>query len=250
MKGADNGPTQTSILGVRVDAVGDGMLIPTVLKLVDTGGGTVAYANAHVLNTCTQDPALREFLNAADLVYCDGNGVKLAARILGSPLPARMTGADWIWTLAEAAEAKLKLFWIGGQPNTTAKAAAKLRSRFPGLEIETDHGFQPRSGAGNTASIERINAFSPDILLVGMGTPEQEQWVAQRRKELRVPVVWCVGATAEVLAGHERRGPEWLTRRAEWLSRLAADPARLWRRYLVGNPLFILRVLRQRLKIG
>jgi exopolysaccharide biosynthesis WecB/TagA/CpsF family protein len=80
-----------------------------------------------------------------------------------------------------------------------------------------------------------------------MGTPEQESWVAQRRAQLDAPVVWCLGATADYLAGRVPRGPAWLTDRAEWLARLAAQPGRLWRRYLVGNTIFMARVIRSRL---
>ena len=80
-----------------------------------------------------------------------------------------------------------------------------------------------------------------------MGTPEQEMWVQQRRSDLDVPLVWCVGATADILAGTEPRGPSWLVQHAEWLARLKANPKKMWRRYLVGNPLFLARVLRQRL---
>jgi N-acetylglucosaminyldiphosphoundecaprenol N-acetyl-beta-D-mannosaminyltransferase len=236
-----------SVLGVGVDPVAPGGLIEAVETLSTHAPATVAYANAHVLNTAVNDPKLTAFLESADLVYCDGNGVRLASRLLGDPLPSRMTGADWIWELAAAAEGRLRLYWLGGEPETSKTAAQRLCDRHPQLEIQTDHGFHARSGPADAACIRRINAFSPDILLVGMGTPTQEHWVAQRRTQLDVPVVWCVGATAEVLAGHEHRGPRWLVERAEWLSRMAQDPVRLWRRYLIGNPLFLARVLRQRL---
>jgi N-acetylglucosaminyldiphosphoundecaprenol N-acetyl-beta-D-mannosaminyltransferase len=117
----------------------------------------------------------------------------------------------------------------------TTQAAEALCARYPGLEIACDHGFYGKEGAENDALIDRINASGAEILLVGMGTPLQEAWVGQVRDRLEVPVVWCLGATADFLAGEQDRGPAWLVERHEWLARLVSDPRRMWRRYLVGN---------------
>jgi len=237
---------RVDILGIGVDAVEQGGLIGAVEKLMDKGGGTVAYANVHVVNQALSKPTLAQFLHDVDLVYCDGNGVRLGARILGQDLPARMTGADWIWDLAAAAEGRWRVFWLGGEPGVSATAVAKLKERHPALIIDSDHGYHQRTGPENQACIERINTFDPDILLVGMGTPEQEHWIAERRRQLNANIVWCLGATADVISGAEHRGPIWLTEQAEWIARLAHNPQKMWRRYLLGNPLFLARVLRQR----
>jgi N-acetylglucosaminyldiphosphoundecaprenol N-acetyl-beta-D-mannosaminyltransferase len=218
-----------------------------VEALVNAGGAhTVTYVNVHVLNQAFGDPSLRAFLDQADLVYCDGNGVRLGARLLGERLPERMTGADWIWDLAATAEGRWRLYWIGGEPGVTDAAAVALQQRHPRLAIGTDHGFHGRSGPEDAACLNRLNAFDPDIVLVGMGTPEQERWVAERRAQIRAPVVWCLGATADLVSGQVSRGPKWLTDRAEWVSRLVVQPGHLWRRYLVGNTVFVARVLRSR----
>ena len=235
------------ILGVPVDPMPSDDLITHVERLHAIGNATISYVNVHVVNTAQRDMALAAFLHTSDLVYCDGNGVRLGARILGESIPARMTGADWIWELAAHAEGRWRLFWLGGAEGVAQDAAETLRSKHPQLEIETDHGFHPRSGPDADALLARINAFSPDILLVGMGTPTQEMRVESNRTRLQVPVVWCVGAAADVLAGVEARGPEWIIGHSEWLSRLMANPKSKWRRYLVGNPLFICRVLGSRL---
>ena len=157
-----------------------------------------------------------------------------------------MTGADWIWELAEYAEGTWRLYWLGGAEGVATEAVRVLRSRFPKLEIQTDHGFHPKSGPEDAAVVKRINDYAPDILLVGMGTPTQEMWVHTRRSSINVPVVWCVGATADILAGVEERGPKWLTDRAEWVARFRANPTTKWRRYLLGNPLFIARIFHSR----
>jgi N-acetylglucosaminyldiphosphoundecaprenol N-acetyl-beta-D-mannosaminyltransferase len=155
-----------------------------------------------------------------------------------------MTGADWIWDFAARAEGRLRVFWLGGEPGVCAEAAARLRQRHPGLVVETDHGFH---GEWEPV-ISRINAWTPDVLLVGMGTPVQERWVARWRGALRVPVVWVLGATHDFVAGRVSRGPAALYNRQEWLARLLVDPRRLWRRYLLGNARFLARVAAERLR--
>ncbi len=241
-------PDRIEVLGIGVDPIEEDELLVRVRKLVEEGGpATVAYVNVHVLNQAWKDEELRHFLEKASLVYCDGNGVRIGARMLGQTLPGRMTGADWIWQLAALAEGRWRLYWIGGEPGVAAAAASKIQVRFPRLAISTDHGFHPRGGAEDAACIRRINSSGADIVLVGMGTPEQEHWVAERRDQLDAPVVWCLGATADYVAGRVPRGPRWLTDRAEWIARLAAEPRRLWTRYLLGNTVFMARILRSRL---
>lgn len=205
---------------------------------------TVAYLNVHVVNTAARDEALTAFLRSVDLCYADGAGIVLGARILGHRLPERMTGADWIWDLASAAEGRWRIAWIGGEPGVAEQAAEELRRAHPGLKLFAEHGFHDDS----RALCARVNAFRPDIVLVGMGTPVQERWVQTWRGHLDAPVVWCLGATADFVSGKVDRGPAWLHDNQEWLARLLTEPGRLWKRYLLGNPLFLARVLRQRLR--
>ena len=220
--------------------------------MVAAGGShTVGYVNAHVLNQAARDASLDAFLRGLDLCYCDGNGVRLAARMLGASLPARMTGAEWIWDLAGRAEGRLRLYWVGGAPGVTEEAAQRLRARHPRLDIDVEHGFHDKEGPDNDKVIDALNAASPDIVLVGMGTPIQERWVSANRARIEAPVVWVLGATADFVAGVvPRPGPAWLVEHAEWLSRLAADPRRLAGRYLLGNAEFLARVARQRMRAG
>lgn len=204
---------------------------------------TVAYLNVHVVNTAARDEALTDFLRSADLCYADGAGVVLGARILGHELPERMTGADWIWDLAAEAEGRWRIAWIGGEPGVSEEAARVLRERHPDLELLAEHGFHD----DNPALCERVNAWRPDLVLVGMGTPVQERWTSIWRGDLDAPVVWCLGATADFVSGKVDRGPAWLHDNQEWLARLLTEPGRLWRRYLLGNPLFLARVVRERI---
>ena len=122
---------------------------------------------------------------------------------------------------------------------------AALRERHPALEIQGWHGFTPE--AETPSLIDAVNAYAPQIVLVGMGTPSQERWAARWRPALQAPVLWCLGATADFVSGEVSRGPAFLVEHnLEWLARLVTEPRRLWRRYLVGNPRFLSRVLLER----
>ena len=207
---------------------------------------TMLYANVHVLNTAYNDPLLHSELVGASTVYCDGSGVRVGAWILGHDLPARMTGADWIDVLCRRAAVEGRsLFFLGGQPGVAARSAQILMARHPGLKVAgSHHGFAEET---DSEPIEAINRSGASILLIGMGSPRQERWIGRHRQALRPQVVWAVGALFDFVAGIERRGPRWmLENHLEWAARLEAKTGTHWRRYLIGNPLFIVRVLRQR----
>ena len=211
----------------------------------------VLNVNAHCLNLVYRDAALRAYLNRADVVFCDGFGVRLAARLLGWRIPARITYADWTWRLAAlAAEEDLSLYFLGARPGVARRAADRLMVSYPGLTVSgAHHGFfDHQAGAPeNEAVIREINAAAPDILIVGFGMPLQERWLMQNRRRLNAKVALTGGAAFDYVAGNLRRGPRLLTDNGfEWLARLLIEPRRLWRRYLIGNPLFLARVLRQR----
>ena len=239
------------VLGVGVDPVTVDELHAEIARLVRAGKpGLVLNVNAHCLNLCYEDAALRGSLNGADVVFCDGAGVMLAARILGGRIPARITYADWIWRLADfAAAGGFSLYFLGARPGVAQEAARRLRERYPGLRIVgVRHGYFDHSAgsAENEAILEEINATAPDILLVGLGMPLQEIWLTQNRDRLITGVALSGGAVFDYASRRVRRGPRLLTEHGfEWLARLLSEPRRLWRRYLLGNPLFLLRVLRQ-----
>ena len=243
--------TTVDILGVHVDNVSRRELIKRVESFVASNGRyRVMYANVHVLNTTYRDPELKRILNRADLVYCDGTGIKLGARLLGHHLPERMTGADWIHDLCRACERTgSTLYFLGGEPGIADEAAQVLTARYPSLSIVgTHHGHYDHDGPQNDAIIAEINALHPDILLVGFGTPLQEKWIDHHFERLDVPAVWAVGALVDFVTGKKPRAPRWMLNHGlEWLYRLWAEPSRLWKRYIVGNPLFIWRVFMQRL---
>jgi N-acetylglucosaminyldiphosphoundecaprenol N-acetyl-beta-D-mannosaminyltransferase len=206
----------------------------------------VMYANAHVLNQSAADDELRRALESADLVYCDGYGVRLAAKALDVPVPHRMTGADWIWALAALCErAGESVYLLGSEPGIARRAADRLAKRYPGLRIAGHHhGYFDVGSPHDDRVVEHINDCRPSIVLVGMGTPKQERWVQENAGRLDTDVLWTVGALFDVVSGKVPRAPGWLADNGlEWIFRLAIEPGRMWKRYLLGNPVFVHRVI-------
>jgi N-acetylglucosaminyldiphosphoundecaprenol N-acetyl-beta-D-mannosaminyltransferase len=239
------------VFGVRVQTGEPAELLRQIVRFTSDGGERkrVSYVNAHVLNQSFATPELRSALQASDLVYCDGYGVRLAARLIGLPVPHRMTGADWIWgaaTLCE--ESGRSLYLLGSEPGAAEEAAAQLQRWYPSLEVRaTHHGFFEEGSPHSERVLEHIAEHKPDLLLVGMGTPQQELWAHRNFERIDAKVVWTVGALFDYVSGRMPRAPHWIADNgAEWIFRLAIEPRRMWRRYLLGNPAFLYRVQRER----
>lgn len=203
--------------------------------------------NVHAFNLAYRQAWLRDFYNQADIVRLDGAGVRLGAGLLGYKTPARMTWADFTWELAEYAELHgFTLFFLGARPGVADKAAAKLKIRFPDLQVVgIHHGyFNKTPGSPETESlVEKINAVKPNILIVGFGMPLQERWLMENIDRIVANVVLTGGAVFDYVSGELRRGPSWLVNHGfEWLARLIVEPRRLWKRYVIGNPLFFIRI--------
>jgi N-acetylglucosaminyldiphosphoundecaprenol N-acetyl-beta-D-mannosaminyltransferase len=180
---------RVDVLGVGVDALTVEDLHAEIGRLVrGRSCGLVLNANARCLNLCYEDSALRAFFNGAEIVFCDGAGVMLAARILGRRIPERITYADWTWRLAPFAAAEgFSLFLLGARPGVAQAAADKLKERHPDLKIVgVHHGyFDHWAGAPESEAVVReINAAAPDILLVGLGMPLQEYWLMENAHRL------------------------------------------------------------------
>jgi N-acetylglucosaminyldiphosphoundecaprenol N-acetyl-beta-D-mannosaminyltransferase len=246
-----NGARETTrIFDVPVQTAVPADLLREILGYAERGEHRrVSYVNAHVINQSFEIPELRRSLMAADLVYCDGYGVRLAARAIGLPVPHRMTGADWIWGVAALCEASSRsLYLLGSDPGASAEAAAVLKRWYPRLDVRgTHHGYFDLESDHNERVLEHIAERSPDVLLVGMGTPLQELWVDRHFDRLDARVVWTVGALFDYVSGRIPRAPHWLSDNGlEWIFRLAMEPGRMWRRYLLGNPAFLWRVWEER----
>ncbi|NLS75919.1 MAG: WecB/TagA/CpsF family glycosyltransferase [Chloroflexi bacterium] len=242
------------VLGIGIDPLTTDQLHERITQIIDSGRkALVLNVNVHCMNLAQRHPWLKELLNSAEVVFCDGAGVRLGARLLGYELPERITYADWMWQLAELASTRgHTLYFLGSAPGVAARAADVLRARFPALEIVgAHHGYFAKEGGENDAVIAQINAAHPDILVVGMGMPLQEQWLAQNWDRVDAHVFLTGGACFDYVSGTLRRCPRWMADHSlEWLYRLLQEPRRLFRRYVVGNPTFLLRILLERARMG
>ncbi|MCA9425113.1 MAG: WecB/TagA/CpsF family glycosyltransferase [Candidatus Omnitrophica bacterium] len=208
-----------------------------------------AYLNIAVVNQAFHNRQLSTLLNETELVYIDGAGISWGLRVLGKEPTPRHTGADFFPDVMRlCAEGGWRVGFLGGHPGSAEKIAEIYRDRFPNLEVTfIRDGF---TEAKDEARVEEdLTKDPPDLLLVGMGVPHQEYWIRDHYKKFEIGVYWSVGALFEYDGGSLRRCPAWMGRAGlEWLYRLYCEPGRLWKRYLIGNPLFLLRCLSSRLR--
>ena len=241
-----------NILGVKIDPLSGESLNNKVSQFVlQQQHALVIHVNVYGLNLAQKMPWLKKFYNQATLTICDGVGPIIGARILGYHIPERVTYMDWIWQLAGLAESQnFSMFFLGGKPGTANKAADFLQDKYPKLNIVgCHHGFfnKERDSTENSVVIEKINAVRPNLLFVGFGMPRQEKWLLNNWSQIDADVAFGPGALFDYLSDDLKRSPKWMTDNGlEWLGRFIIEPRRLWKRYLLGNPLFILRVIRQK----
>jgi N-acetylglucosaminyldiphosphoundecaprenol N-acetyl-beta-D-mannosaminyltransferase len=242
-------PDRANILGVPLVRQDTKNFIDWLLRKAqgsDIGAATfITYLNAHCSNVAGNDAEYAAILQRAEAVYADGQAIVWASGFLGDALPERVNAADFILELLRrGAGENLKIFLLGSAPGVAERAAARFRAEIPALQIV---GVRDGFFDDEAQLLADITAAAPDILLVGMGVPLQEKWVAAHLPQLNAHVVWCVGAMFEYYGEARARAPVWMRKAGlEWLFRLVLEPRRMWRRYLVGNVVFVLRVLRAR----
>jgi N-acetylglucosaminyldiphosphoundecaprenol N-acetyl-beta-D-mannosaminyltransferase len=233
------------ILGVRVDCVDMAGAVDAIERLVDEAGPTrlVATVNPEFVMRARADQRFGEVLESAALCVADGIGVVWAMRRQGCPQYERVSGSDLVPRLAAAcARRGWRPFLLGSRPGVAAEAARRLEADNPGLVVAGTHAGSPLQ-EDDEATLCRIAAASPDLLLVAYGAPHQELWIARNRHRLGVPVAMGVGGTFDFLAGRVRRAPAWMRRaHLEWLWRLLLQPARA--RRMAVLPLYALAILR------
>lgn len=239
-------PVAARVDGVPVAAVTLDETIGRILEMSTTPTTDVLVGvNAHVINLARHDARLRAFLETTTFNYADGQSVVWAARSLGATLPERVATTDLGPALIDAAAGmNAPVYFLGGALGISTAAAARMRERTPGASIRSAHGYFGEAGSDEVLS--DIRAHGTRILFVGLGDPLQENWIQQHRDALP-PVVLTCGGLFDWLSGAHRRAPKMMQQGGlEWLWRLAIEPRRLARRYLVGNPAFVAAVVRQR----
>jgi N-acetylglucosaminyldiphosphoundecaprenol N-acetyl-beta-D-mannosaminyltransferase len=219
-----------------------------ILEFAQRGKRKVAtYLNAHCINVSFIDREYKEIIKNVDLLYVGGMGVIWAARFLGRLLPERVNILDFFDLLVRGLrEKRITIYLLGGTQNIAKKAEEVLRKK--GLIILGSRGgFFDK--IEEKEIIREIDILKPDILMVGMGVPQQEKWIQSNLRELNTNLCWAVGGVFDLLAGHLKRAPKWVINCGlEWLYLWLQDPRKLLGRYLLGNPLFVYRVLESKVK--
>ena len=236
------------ILGVMVDDLPYAVAVASLRAAMQAPTRrSLFFVNAHTLQLASKSDAFRRVLNEADLVLGDGTGVRWAARLNGVRLQANLNGTDLIPALMAAAEGDgRRCYLLGATPEIAARAAAILERSYPGWSIVGHHhGFL--DDAETERIIATIETARPHLLLVGMGNPIQEHWIAAHRDRLSANLCVGVGGLFSYLTGDYRRAPPVMRRLGlEWVAVLLTQ-RRKWRRYVIGAPMFLIRVLGERL---
>lgn len=243
------GAMKYKLLGVQVDALSIPELNSLIAESVKQNRKwIIANHNLHSLYLYHHYPKMRAFYAKADYTHIDGMPLVLFGKLLGFPLhrEQRVTYVDWVNPLmTEAAREGWRIFYLGSKPGIAERGARILRDSFPGLQIGCAHGYidNSRYSQENLAVLAVIKAYQPHVLMVGMGMPRQEYWIAENLESIHANTILTSGACIDYVAGAIPTPPRWMGRFGlEWLYRLITEPKRLWKRYLL-EPWFVVILL-------
>lgn len=241
-----------SILGVPVAATTMRGAIDTVSSWIEgkERGKMVTFTTAHMLVEAIRNPGFCKILNQSDLNCPDGMPLVWLGRHRDVSEIRQVCGPEFMPAFCEAtALKKWRHFFYGGADGVAEMAAARIQERSPGMEIAGTYcpPFRSLSPEEDEEIVRLINASKPDVVWVGLGCPKQENWIAQHRNRLDARVLLAVGLAFDISAGLRKRAPVVMRRAGvEWIYRLCQEPRRLWKRYLVGNSIFLYRALSER----
>ena len=242
---------QVSICGIAIDNVSKKEAVGRVDELVTRREPCYLFPlNVDVTMKIHADAHLRKLYRGASLIVVDGMPVVWASHWLSTPLKERVAGSDlFVLLCGLAAERGYRVYFLGARPRVAARAAQVMSEQFPHLQVAGTYsppfGFD-KDEEENKRIIGMLREAQPDLLFVGLGSPKQERWIGRFYKQYQVPVSMAVGASFDFAAGNVRRAPHWMQQVGlEWAWRLLMEPRRLWRRYLLENPLFFYLVWKQ-----
>jgi N-acetylglucosaminyldiphosphoundecaprenol N-acetyl-beta-D-mannosaminyltransferase len=226
--------------GVLVDQVDPSLAVERLRGFLASGRPhQVATVNLDFVSIAGRQAAFRAAINRAELAVADGMPLVWLSRLRGRPLAARITGHELVEACCRlAAETGRGVFLLGAAPGVAAAAARELEARHPGLRVVGTYSppFGPLTAAEDARMVRMVREAAPGFLFVALGPPRQELWIRAYLEELGVPVAMGVGCVLDVLAGEVRRAPGWAQRAGlEWACRLAQEPRRLWKRYVLDD---------------
>lgn len=241
--------SSVTIAGIPVANLTENETVAAIDELISQGGSHyAAVVNAAKIVAANRDGRLKQILLEGDLVTADGMSVVWASRILGGPLKQRVTGIDLFERLIEHAALRgLSVYFVGASEESVGGVAERFAKKYPSLKISGYHnGYFTDSESQSL--VESIRLSRADLLFVAMGSPAQEYWIASNIEKAGVRFALGVGGSFDHVSGLARRAPQWMQRIGfEWLYRFLREPRRMWRRYLIGNSVFIWLIARQRL---
>jgi len=197
-----------------------------------------------------KDRPLMDIINSCQMVQADGQSIIWASRILGKPLRERVTGIDLMEKLVQLADQKgYRVFFFGAREEVVSRVVSIYRQRYKNLQVAGYRNgyFDDRDSPGIVAEIRQTH---PDILFVAFESPRKEYWISRYLSELNVPFCMGVGGSFDVIAGITRRAPKWMQRMGlEWFYRFIQEPRRLWKRYLIGNSIFLWLLMKEKVRL-
>ena len=240
--------TTIEILGVNVDSITFASAVDKAHRLVQSQGVSMIFTpNPEIIMCAKEDAELKNILNSADMCTADGIGVVYASKILKKPVPERVAGFDLVCALLERmSKSGEGVFLFGAKPGVAEAAGDKMKEKYPGLTVAGTHNgyFKPED---EPQILDEINASGAKLLLVCLGAPKQEKWIAKYRDSLNVNLCMGVGGTLDVFAGTAKRAPEiFIKLNLEWLYRFMKQPSRIGR--FAALPKFIIEVIKSKEK--
>lgn len=241
------------ILGVQVDSISLGTAIRRIEHWIEENMRThiVTFTNVHAVMESRHDPEFRDILNGADMVCPDGMPLVWVDRMRGGSTE-HVCGPDLMLAFLEETNSRgFRHYFYGGSPEVVKKLAANLSERFAGICVAGLYSppYRELTRDEDEHIIKMINKANPDVVWVGLGCPKQERWLQAHRGRLQAPVVLGVGQAFDLYAGTLRASPRWMRDNGlEWAFRFCREPKRLWRRYLLSNPAFLLALARDTMR--
>ena len=233
------------ILGVKVNLLSMRQLNSLIGEAVRLNQKQIiANHNLNSLYIFHHNAVMKDFYRVVDYVHIDGMALVLLGKLLRLPFKRehRVTYADWVWSLMEqAVENNWRILYLGSKPGVAERGARILQDKYPGLDIVTEHGYFSLHHQ-NHQVIKKINTYRPNVLMVGMGMPRQEEWILNNIDRVEANVVLPSGACIDYIAQEVATPPRWMGQVGlEWFYRLITEPKRLWKRYLI-EPWFIAKL--------
>lgn len=247
---SNNSDNRYTILNSFVDALTMGETISEVEKIIEKRTPTQhVVINASKIVQMEKDSKLNSIVNNCSIINADGASIILASKIMGVPIPERVTGIDLFYNLLEVSnKKKYRIYLFGATKNVVLTVKNIIENKYPNLEVV---GYRDGyfSDIDEQKIVEQIKSSKADMVFVAFSSPKKEYWINQYLNQMNVPFVMGVGGSFDVMAGTTRRAPRWMQNSGlEWFFRFIQEPQRMWKRYIIGNMKFLFLVFRYKVK--